>query len=125
MTARSSQRNPLIFAGSPDSHIPFASLSPEPQHGPDQATPTMTPTPTTVNIYIRPAQPEDTSAIVGLIRELADFEQLLHLVEVTPEQLAQTARLAEEERLRNLAAQQQAPQFDQSASSNWNAGYGA
>ena len=39
----------------------------------------------------------------------------------TPEQLAQTARLAEEDRLRNLAAQQQAPQFD----SNWNSGFGA
>lgn len=43
----------------------------------------------------------------------------------TPEQLAETARLAEEDRLRKLAPQQQAQQFDQSASSNWNAGYGA
>lgn len=36
---------------------------------------------------IRPARPDDTSAIVGLIRELAEFEELLHLVVVTPEQL--------------------------------------
>ena len=43
----------------------------------------------------------------------------------TPEQLAESARLAEDERLRKLAAQQQAPQIDQSASSNWNAGFGA
>jgi GNAT superfamily N-acetyltransferase len=36
---------------------------------------------------IRPARPEDAPAIVGLIRELAEFEELLHLVVVTPEQL--------------------------------------
>jgi GNAT superfamily N-acetyltransferase len=36
---------------------------------------------------IRPARPDDTPAIVGLIRELAEFEELLHLVVVTPEQL--------------------------------------
>lgn len=38
---------------------------------------------------IRPAQPADAPTIVALIRELADFEQLTHLVKVTPEQLAQ------------------------------------
>ena len=38
---------------------------------------------------IRAAAPQDTPAIVGLIRELAEFEQLTHLLEVTPERLAE------------------------------------
>ena len=38
---------------------------------------------------IRPAHPTDAPTIVALIRELADFEQLTHLVKVTPEQLGQ------------------------------------
>ena len=42
-----------------------------------------TPTPT-----LRPATPADLQPIVGLIRELAEFEQLAHLVVVTPESLA-------------------------------------
>ncbi len=37
---------------------------------------------------LRPARPADVPAIVGLIRELAAFEELLHLVVVTPETLA-------------------------------------
>ena len=37
---------------------------------------------------LRPAEPGDVAAIVGLIRELAAFEQLTHLVRVTPESLA-------------------------------------
>jgi GNAT superfamily N-acetyltransferase len=36
---------------------------------------------------LRPACPADLPAIVALIRELADFEQLSHLVVVTPESL--------------------------------------
>ena len=36
---------------------------------------------------LRPATPEDLPAIVGLIRELAAFEKLEHLVVVTPESL--------------------------------------
>ncbi len=36
---------------------------------------------------LRAATPGDLPAIVGLIRELADFEQLGHLVVVTPESL--------------------------------------
>jgi GNAT superfamily N-acetyltransferase len=36
---------------------------------------------------LRNAEPADVAAIVGLIRELADFERLTHLVEATPEQL--------------------------------------
>ncbi len=36
---------------------------------------------------LRPATPGDLSAIVGLIRELAVFEKLEHLVIVTPESL--------------------------------------
>ena len=34
------------------------------------------------------AEPRDVDAIVGLIRELAEFEKLTHLLEVTPEKLA-------------------------------------
>jgi GNAT superfamily N-acetyltransferase len=37
---------------------------------------------------LRAAEPRDIDAIVGLIRELAAFERLTHLVEVTPESLA-------------------------------------
>lgn len=36
---------------------------------------------------LRPATPADCAAIVGLIRELAVFEKLEHLVVVTPESL--------------------------------------
>ncbi len=36
---------------------------------------------------LRPATPADLQAIVGLIRELADFEKLTHLVVVTAESL--------------------------------------
>jgi GNAT superfamily N-acetyltransferase len=36
---------------------------------------------------LRAAAPSDVPAIVGLIRELADFEKLSHLVEVTPQSL--------------------------------------
>ncbi len=36
---------------------------------------------------LRPAEPRDVAAIVGLVRELAEFEQLTHLVRVTPETL--------------------------------------
>ena len=42
------------------------------------------PTPTHT---LRPAAPADVPAIVGLIRELAAFEKLEHLVVVTPETL--------------------------------------
>lgn len=46
------------------------------------------PTPQAVDTAaLRPATPADLSAIVGLIRELADFEHLTHLVQVTPESL--------------------------------------
>lgn len=37
---------------------------------------------------IRPAQPADTPALVALIGELAAFEQLTHLLQVTPERLS-------------------------------------
>lgn len=36
---------------------------------------------------IRPAAPADVPAIVGLIRELAEFEQLSHLVQTSAERL--------------------------------------
>ena len=41
----------------------------------------------TASFNLRPATPADLPAIVGLIRELADFEQLTHLVVVTPQSL--------------------------------------
>ena len=41
----------------------------------------------TTPFTLRPAAPADLTAIVGLIRELADFEHLSHLVVVTPESL--------------------------------------
>ena len=37
---------------------------------------------------LRPATPDDLAAIVSLIRELADFEELTHVVVVTPDSLA-------------------------------------
>jgi GNAT superfamily N-acetyltransferase len=37
---------------------------------------------------LRPAAPADLPAVVDLIRELADYERLSHLVVVTPESLA-------------------------------------
>jgi GNAT superfamily N-acetyltransferase len=37
---------------------------------------------------LRAAEPRDIDAIVGLIRQLAEFERLTHLLEVTPESLA-------------------------------------
>jgi len=37
---------------------------------------------------LRPAEPRDIGAIVALITELAEFEQLTHLLEVTPDKLA-------------------------------------
>ena len=36
---------------------------------------------------LRPAELRDLAAIVELIRELAEFEQLLHMVQATPEKL--------------------------------------
>ena len=36
---------------------------------------------------IRPAEPRDTEAIVGLIAQLAEFEKLAHLAQATPETL--------------------------------------
>lgn len=38
--------------------------------------------------HLRPARPVDADAIVGLIRELADYERLSHLVRATPADLA-------------------------------------
>lgn len=37
---------------------------------------------------LRAAEPRDAAAIVGLITELAEFERLTHLLQVTPESLA-------------------------------------
>lgn len=42
---------------------------------------------TASHFAIRPAELRDVTAIVGLIRELADFEKLTHLLQVTPEKL--------------------------------------
>jgi GNAT superfamily N-acetyltransferase len=43
--------------------------------------------PENTDFQLRPAQPGDAASIVGLIRELADFERLSHLVQVTPDSL--------------------------------------
>jgi GNAT superfamily N-acetyltransferase len=40
-----------------------------------------------IDFRLRPAEPHDLPAIVGLITELAQFEQLTHLLQVTPERL--------------------------------------
>jgi GNAT superfamily N-acetyltransferase len=50
--------------------------TPDPANAPD--TPAFT---------LRPAELRDVGAIVGLIRELAAFENLTHLLQVTPEKL--------------------------------------
>lgn len=42
---------------------------------------------TTPDFQLREAEPRDVPAIVGLIRELAEFEKLSHLVKVTPDTL--------------------------------------
>ena len=36
---------------------------------------------------LRAAEPRDVPAIIGLVRELAEFEKLTHLLEVTPQRL--------------------------------------
>ena len=41
-----------------------------------------------IHFKLRAAEPRDVGAIAGLIAELADFEQLSHLVRCTPETLA-------------------------------------
>ena len=47
-----------------------------------------TPTPPISTPFaLRPAEPRDVPRLVALITELADFEQLSHLVETTPERL--------------------------------------
>src|SRR4051812_28666870 len=53
---------------------------------PGDNAPMSTATPSTASI-LRAATPADVPAIVGLIRELADFEKLTHLCVVTPELL--------------------------------------
>lgn len=42
---------------------------------------------TSIDYQLRAAEPRDLPAITGLIRELAEFEKLSHLVQVTPESL--------------------------------------
>ena len=46
--------------------------------------PVATPDP---SLQLRPAEPRDVDAIVELIRGLAEFEKLIHLLRVTPEKL--------------------------------------
>ncbi len=41
-----------------------------------------------IEFNLRPAEPRDVSAIVGLITELAEFEQLAHMLRLTPDGLA-------------------------------------
>ena len=42
---------------------------------------------TATDFMLRAAAPRDVPAIVGLIRELAEFEKLTHLLQVTPQTL--------------------------------------
>ena len=44
-------------------------------------------TPRSPSFALRPAEPRDVEAIVALIRELAEFEHLTHLVQITPQTL--------------------------------------
>ncbi|MEO8154992.1 MAG: GNAT family N-acetyltransferase [Rhizobacter sp.] len=39
------------------------------------------------SVLLRPAELRDVVSIVGLVRELAEFEKLTHLLQVTPEKL--------------------------------------
>ncbi len=41
-----------------------------------------------IEYRLRPAEPRDVPAIAALIKELAEFEQLAHLLRLTPETLA-------------------------------------
>jgi GNAT superfamily N-acetyltransferase len=50
-------------------------------------TPGLTTPPPADACSIRPAELRDVNAIVALIRELAEFEKLTHLLQVTPERL--------------------------------------
>ena len=43
---------------------------------------------THADFILRAAEPRDLTAIVGLIGELAEFEKLTHLLQVTPDKLA-------------------------------------
>lgn len=38
---------------------------------------------------VRPIRPDDVPAVVGLVRELADYEKALHEVRLTEEQLTE------------------------------------
>jgi len=53
----------------------------------DPASPAPESAPASPPFALRPAELRDVSAIVGLIRELAEFEKLTHLLQVTPEKL--------------------------------------
>ncbi len=48
---------------------------------------TSAPTPATAASRLRPATPADLASVVALIGELAEFERLTHLLQVTPESL--------------------------------------
>jgi hypothetical protein len=59
----------------PSHPIPEAAMTPEHEPAPSAA------------YSLRPATPADLPALVGLIRELAEFEHLAHLMVATPESL--------------------------------------
>ena len=44
--------------------------------------------PAMIDFQLRPARPGDVPAIAGLVAELAEFEHLSHLLQLTPETLA-------------------------------------
>jgi GNAT superfamily N-acetyltransferase len=47
----------------------------------------MSPSNTALSYRLRAAEPQDVPAIAGLIRELAEFEKLAHLVQLQPQRL--------------------------------------
>ena len=53
----------------------------------DPAAPAPEPAAAPHPFVLRPAELRDVAPIVGLIRELAEFEKLTHLLQVTPEKL--------------------------------------
>ena len=67
--------------------LPPAADAAEAAPAAEAALPSLPPATVPAGYHLRPATPADVPAIVGLIQELAAYEQLSHLVETTPERL--------------------------------------
>mgnify|MGYP003576259408 CR=1 FL=1 len=71
------------------SHAPLPPAAPSPDARlPAESQPPAASQPPAPAATLRPAEPRDVPALVGLIGELAEFERLTHLLQVTPETLA-------------------------------------